>query len=214
MKINASLLEMNLQSSLVLAILPITLLFCASCSSTSPSPPPAESTSVATFKEGVPGGISVNTIKVTATITAVDHEKRQATLLTADGKKTDFKAAPEVVNFDQIHVGDHVKATLTEELVVYVREKGETRRDGQASLIALAPKGAKPAAVMADTIEVTAKVKSVDLKAHKATLEFPDGSTHTVSVRPDVKLSTTDVGREVVIQATEAVAVQVEKPKS
>jgi hypothetical protein len=65
---------------------------------------------------------------------------------------------------------------------------------------------------MADTAEVTTRVKSVDLKQHKATLEFPDGSTKTVAVRPNAKLSATDVGREVVIQVTQAVAVRVEKP--
>ena len=65
---------------------------------------------------------------------------------------------------------------------------------------------------MADTVEVTARVKSVDLARHKATLEFPDGSTRTVSVRPDVKLSSTDVGREIVFRTTEALALKVEKP--
>jgi hypothetical protein len=67
---------------------------------------------------------------------------------------------------------------------------------------------------MADTAEVTTRVKSVDLKQHKATLEFPDGSAKTVAVRPNVKLSATDVGREVVIQVTQAVAVRVEKPNA
>ena len=64
---------------------------------------------------------------------------------------------------------------------------------------------------MAHTVEVTTRVKSVNLKKHEATLEFPNGKTKTFLVRPDVKLSATDVGREVVIRATEGVAVRVEK---
>jgi hypothetical protein len=65
---------------------------------------------------------------------------------------------------------------------------------------------------MADTVEITTRVKSVNMKKRKATLEFPDGSTKTVVVRPDVKLSAADAGREVVLQATDAIAVLVEKP--
>ncbi len=91
------------------------------------------------------------------------------------------------------------------------RQRAGFRKWG-AGPTALAPKGAKPGVVMADTAELTTRVKSVDLKEHKATLEFPDGSTKTVAVRPNVKLSATDVGREVVIQVTQAVAVRVEKP--
>jgi hypothetical protein len=155
----------------------------------------------------------VDTFEIAATVTAVDHAKRQATLLHSDGKKTQFKAGPEVVNFDQVRVGDQVKATVTEELVVYVRQKSEAGgSDHLASLVALAPKGAKPGVVMADTAQVTARVRAVDPDRHKATLEFPDGSTKTVAVRPDVKLSLMDVGREVEIQVTQAVALRVDKP--
>ncbi len=164
------------------------------------------------MKRVCPAAPSWKRYQITATVTAVDHAKRQATLVTPDGKKTSIKVGPEAINFNQVRVGDQVKATVAEQLVVFVREKGEARNDGQAGLIALAPKGAKPGVLMAETVEVTARVKSVDLKKRKATLEFPDGSTRTVSVRPDVKLSATDVGREVVIQATEAIALSVEKP--
>jgi Cu/Ag efflux protein CusF len=65
---------------------------------------------------------------------------------------------------------------------------------------------------MADTAHVTAKVKAVDLDQHKVTLEFSDGRTKTVAVRPDVKLSLIDIGREVDIQVTQAVALRVERP--
>lgn len=193
---------------IALAIVPVAALTLTSCS----TKPTGESRGVAAYQEGVPGGVIVDTFQITATVTAVDHAKRKATLVTPDGKKTEYKAGPEVINFDQVRVGDQLKVTVAEQLVVYVREKGEARTDGQAGLIALAPKGTKPGVLMADTVEVTTRVKSVDLKKHKATLQFPDGSTKTVAVRPDVKLSASDVGREVVIQATEAIAVLVEKP--
>ena len=56
-------------------------------------------------------------------------------------------------------------------------------------LVALAPKGAKPGGIMAATTQVTAKVTAIDVEHHKATLQFEDGTTRTVAVRPDVDLA-------------------------
>jgi len=47
---------------------------------------------------------------------------------------------------------------------------------------------------------------------HTATLQLPDGSSKTFKVRPDVELTKDNVGTEVVIRTTEAVAISVEKP--
>ena len=207
-------MKTNTSKLIVLSLVPAAVLVCTSCSTDSSGEggTSATATREASTQAGVPGGVVIDTYKITGKITEVDHAKRTYTLLTPDGRKTPYKAGPEVTNFDQVRVGDQVKAIVTDSLVVRVREKGEPRSDGETGVVALAPKGGKPGVLMADTTEVTARVKSVDLANHKATLEFPDGSARTVSVRPDVKLSSTDVGREIVFRTTEAVAIRVEKP--
>jgi translation elongation factor P/translation initiation factor 5A len=160
----------------------------------------------------VPGGVIVDTYKITATVTAVDAASRHVTLVTPDGTKTTFKAGPEVVNFPQIQVGDQVKAMVAEQLVVFVRKYGEPATDGEAALVALAPVGAKPGVLMANTVEVTAKVEAIDLEHRKATLRFPDGKSKTFTVRKDVDLTKSRIGDEVVFRTTEALAITVEKP--
>jgi len=107
---------------------------------------------------------------------------------------------------------DQVKATVVEQLVVFLRKDGTPPSDGQATTVALAPKGAKPGVLVADTVEVTAKVKSIDLKRHKATLQFSDGKSKTFAVRPDVDLTKAKLGEEVVMRTTEALAIVVERP--
>ena len=154
----------------------------------------------------------VSTYELTATVAALDKAKRKVTLVDAAGIKKTVKAGPEVINFDQIRVGDQLKITATEELVVYVAGAGETPGDGEAQLVALAPKGAKPGALMAEAIQVTAKVTAIDVEHRKATLRLEDGTTRTVAVRPDVDLSKRKVGDSVVIRITEALAIQVAKP--
>ena len=208
-------MKTNTSRLIVLSLMPAAVLVCTSCSSSDSSGgggTAATASREASTQKGVPGGVVIDTYQITAKVTEVDHAKRTYTLETPDGRKTPYKAGPEVTHFDQVRVGDQVKATVTDSLVVRAREKGEARTDGETSVVALDPKGGKPGVLMADTVEVTARVKSVDLARHKATLEYPDGSTRTVSVRPDVKLSSEDVGREIVFRTTEAVALRVEKP--
>jgi Cu/Ag efflux protein CusF len=171
-----------------------------------------EATGAAVVVGGVPGGGVVATYELTATVAALDKASRKVTLVDAAGIKKTVKAGPEVINFEQIQVGDQLKITATEELVVYVAGEGETPADGGAQLVALAPKGAKPGALMAETTRVTAKVTAIDSNQHKATLQFEDGTTRTVAVRPDVDLSKRKVGDSVVIRITEALAIQVAKP--
>jgi hypothetical protein len=195
-----------------MALFPAALLTFTSCSSTS-STPAVETTATAAYKQGVPGGVVVETHKLTAKVTSLDAATRKVTLLTADGEKTKVKCGPEVINFDQIRVGDRLKVTVTEELVAYLAETGAPPSDGAATAVILAPKGAKPGGVLADTVQVTAKVTAIDLKKHKATLQFPDGSTRTVAVRSDVDLTKRQVGEEVVIRTTEMLVISVEKPQ-
>ena len=194
-----------------LTLLPAALLTFTSCSSTS-SKPARETTSSAAYQQGVPGGVVVETHNITATVTGIDAASRIVTLVTPDGKKTPIKCGTEVINFDQIRVGDQLKVTVTEELTVQMAAEGAPPNDGAVTVVALAPKGAKPGGIVANTVQVTAKVTAIDLKHHKATLQFPDGTTRTVAVRKDVDLTQRKVGEKVAIRTTEAVAISVEKP--
>jgi hypothetical protein len=162
--------------------------------------------------EGVPGGTVVQTYELKATATSIDKAARKVTLMDATGIKTAVKAGPEVANFDQIRVGDELDIIAAKELVVSVTGEGEMPSDSGAQMVALSPKGAKPGAIMAETTQVTAKVTAIDVANHEATLQFADGSTRTVAVRPDVDLSKRKVGDKVLIRTTGALAIQVVKP--
>jgi hypothetical protein len=194
-----------------LALLPAALLTFTSCSSSS-SKPGVETTMTASAQQGVPGGVVVETHKMTAQVTDIDAADRKVTFVTPDGKKSTVKCGPEVVNFNQIRVGDQIKVTVAEQLVIAMATDLPRQSDGPAALVVLAPVGAKPGGVVASTVQVTAKVSAIDLKHHKATLQFPDGSTRTVAVRKDVDLTKRAVGEEVVIRTTDALAISVEKP--
>lgn len=171
-----------------------------------------ESANAAVVKPGVPGGSIVQTYELKATVTAVDQATRKVTLMDASGIKSTVKAGPEVANFDQIRIGDELKITAAQELIVSVTGEGEATSDGSDQVVAVAPQGAKPGAIMAETTQVTAKVTAINAEKHTATLQFEDGTTRTVAVRPDVDLSKRKVGDKVVIRITGALAIRVVKP--
>lgn len=194
-----------------LALLPAALLIFCSCSST-PKTAELHQTTVVETQPGVPGGVTVNTYQSSATVTAIDAATRSVTVVSPNGATATFKCGPAVLNFDQIHVGDVIRAKLTKEAVVFLRPADEPATDGQAGAIALPAKGGQPGIAMGDTVEVTATVEAINLKRHEATLLFPDGTTKTVPVRPDVDLTKAKLGQHVVIRTTRSVAFSVEKP--
>lgn len=191
----------------VLAVV-FTLTSCASVS----APSPAETSSASAYQEGVPGGIIVNTLDVSARVTAIDKANRKVTLLAPDGETFTVKVGPAAVNFNQVGVGDWVNLTVTEELVVYLNQGGESGNDESAALVALAPKGAQPGGLIAETTQITGTVTAIDLEKRTATLRFEDGSTKTFPVRSDVDLTKRKVGEQVVFRITEMIAISVEKP--
>jgi hypothetical protein len=193
-----------------LATMLFPLALCSSCSTT-PKTAEVHQTQVAVTQPGVPGGMTIDTYQSSATVTAIDAGTRSVTVVSPNGATDTFKCGTNVINFDQIHVGDQIRSTLTKEFVVFLRPADEPAMDGRAGVIALPAKGEKPGVAVADTMEVTATVKAIDLQRHEATLLFPDGNTKTVPVRPDVDLTKAKLGQQVVIRSTRTMALLVEK---
>lgn len=188
-----------------LALMPVALMTFTSCSTMMSG---QEEATVIETKGGVE---VIDTFTTTAKVTAIDLNTRKLTLTTPDGKRTTFKAGPDVVNFNQIQIGDQVKITATEDLVVFIRMSGAPPSVGEAGVVALAPVGAKPGMLMADTVEVTVKIIAIDLKSRKVTLQFADGSTKKFKVGKKADLSSVKPGDDVTVRVTEAIAILVVK---
>jgi translation elongation factor P/translation initiation factor 5A len=196
-------------SMTTLALLPTAVFTLTSCSSTAP---PDVGTSKITYTKGVPGGVIVQTVKMTATVTAIDQAKRTATLLASDGKKFVVKVGPEVVNFHQVRVGDLVNATVTQKIAAHLDKENTASTDGTTAVVARAGEGDQPGGLVAETTQTTGKIIAIDVSKRTATLWFEDGNTQTVPIRKDVELSRFKVGQQVVFRVTDMVAIWVEKP--
>src|SRR6185437_16718102 len=72
-------------------------------------------------KDAKPGKVSVNVVKLTGTVKAVDLQNKTVTVEGSGGKIVTVNA-PNARNLDQVHVGDKVNLQYTEELALFVRK--------------------------------------------------------------------------------------------
>jgi hypothetical protein len=186
-----------------LAILPATVLALAACS--------IGGNQQTTMVTGHKSAAMVDTYTNSATVTHIDATHRKLALKFANGARRTLKCGPEVVNFNQIKVNDRVNVTLVNELAVSIGH-GKAPSASATDAVALAPVGAKPGAIMANTVQLTAKVTAINTGTRMVTLKLPDGSSKTLKVDPAVDLAKAKVGDNVTVRHTEAMAITVAKP--
>jgi len=98
-------------------------------------------------------------------------------------------------------------------IAVQVTKPGAAEGSQVKETVTRAKPGEKPAGAVAKQVTVTATVEKIDKKKMIATLKGPEGKVVDVKVRDPKNLENVNVGDQVVITYTEAVAVSVEKPK-
>jgi hypothetical protein len=180
----------------------------ALCACAPKLPPPTVETTV---KETPTGAEVVETVQITGAVVGINYDTRQIVLRGPAGGELTYKADKSAVNFDKIKVGYLVKLTVTEKIAVNLSKEKAPESAGIGATVVLAPKGAMPGGVVADTAEVTATVAAVDAKARKVTLNFVDGSSDTVAVGKAVDLTKVTPGDTVTARLSESIAIAVER---
>jgi len=161
-----------------------------------------------------PGTASAaQTVRVTATITAIDPKTREVTLKGPQGNEVTIEAGPRVKNFAQMKVGDLVNVEYVEALTLELKKGGgqpvgKTTHVGEAG----AASGKMPAGMTGRKITVVADVTAVDPPTQTITLRGPE---RTVDLRvPDPEqFKLIAKGDQVEATYSEALAVKVERVK-
>ncbi|MUV15475.1 hypothetical protein [Noviluteimonas gilva] len=154
------------------------------------------------------------TIEKTATVTAVDKAKREVTLKTEDGQSQTIVVDPEVKRFDEVAVGDTVRAKYTVGITSELR--AATEEEKKDPLVAVEGGGRAstdqaPAAGVARMFRVVATIEAIDRAAQTVTLKGPEGNYVTVKVEDPALLAKPKIGDTVVITAAESVVLSLEK---
>jgi hypothetical protein len=151
----------------------------------------------------------------TATVEAIDLDKRVITLKSPKGDIFDIVAGEQVKNLAQIKVGDTVEATYYESIAVQVFKPGAMPQGASAAVAAerLAKPGEKPAGIVGSQVTITATVESISPNKTSVTLKMADGKLKAVKVKDKKNLDNVKVGDEVSITATETLAIEVKPAK-
>jgi Cu/Ag efflux protein CusF len=97
--------------------------------------------------EGTPRVIQADSVKVTATVEAIDLDKRMVTLKDENGVLTDVQVGKEVRNLAQVKKGDQVVAVYREAVAYEVFKAGTAKPSADESVVGERAKlGEKPAA--------------------------------------------------------------------
>jgi Cu/Ag efflux protein CusF len=164
-------------------------------------------------KDVKPSGIKERTITKTATVQAVDLDKRVVTLKGEQGNVFDLKVGEEAKNLPQVKVGDLVTVKYYESLAFEVTKPGQAVAAGATAGVASAKPGEKPAAVAAGQATMVATVEAIDTKKNYVTLKGPDGKIKEIKVKDPKNLVNVKVGDQVAITYTEALAIEVTPAK-
>lgn len=161
-----------------------------------------------------PGVIMTNVIGVEATVEAVDYEKRTATLKRTEVETITIKVDKAAKNFDQVKVGDQVIAEYIELVAIFVPQPNEPATAEGMNRVQLGLKNKRPDGIAVKTTEVTATVEAIDHNKSTVKLKGPQGGAVTLNVDPgDKKFYLVKAGQELVVQFTEAITINVKKPR-
>ncbi len=166
------------------------------------------------FAQTAPTGIVKGVEAVmTATVVAIDLQKRIVTLKGPDGEVRDIKVGEEAVNLPQVKVGDLVTVKFYESIAVEVIKPGTAAGAGETSAIVRAKPGEMPGGMAVRQVSVTATITAIDKQKSNMTLKGPEGKLNVVKVQDPANLEKVKVGDELLITYTEALAISVEHVK-
>jgi len=150
--------------------------------------------------------------RVEAVVEAINVDNRIVTLraLTED-ETVVMEVGDEVRNLAQVQVGDRVVVDFYQAVAVDLKKGGglEATAD-QAVVAARAQPGEKPAGGIGEAVEVVATIMAIDREEPSVTLKGPQGNVVDVIVQDPQKLNGVDVGDQVIITYTRAMAISVE----
>ena len=175
--------------------------------------PAAAQTGTAVAAKG-PGVAGVaQTVKLTATITAIDAATRAVTLKGPQGKEVTLTAGEQVKNFAQLKVGDQVNIEYVEALTLELK-KGSTApvsRTEQAGAAGAKP-GERPAGMGGRQVTIVAEVVDLNAQTQVVTLRGPQ-RTVELKVKDPAQFKLIAKGDRVEATYTEALAIVVEPAK-
>jgi hypothetical protein len=153
-------------------------------------------------------------VRIKASVENIDAEKREVTLKGPQGNLVTLTATEAVKRFDEIKVGDTVRAEYLTFLRAEFREP--TAEEKATPLVVLAeagraPKEVAPAGVVGTVVKAVVKVVAINTQEKKVAIQGPRGNFMILPVADEAVLKNLKVGELVIMTYAEAVALSLSK---
>jgi ribosomal 50S subunit-recycling heat shock protein len=163
-------------------------------------------------KDAKPASVVVDVARLSGRVNAIDAEKKTVSIEGAGGRRLTVNAK-NAKNLDQVKVGDKVNLEFIEEMALFVRKSDAPPSATEAQAVQLTPKGQKPGAVVAQTIELTGNVEHIDTQRRMIALKGPAGNVRTFRINKQAKnFALIKKADQAVLRITEAIALSVVRP--
>ena len=151
-----------------------------------------------------PAGYTEEAGTITATVQAIDLEKRIVTVKTPKGELVEIRVDEMVKNLSSVKIGDRVVLSYFKSIAYQVSKPGEVEEIAVKAEV-------KRVGAQTRLITKTATIQDIDRIANTVVLKGPEGNLVGVKVKDPGKLENVQVGDQVVITYTEALAISLEK---
>jgi hypothetical protein len=153
-------------------------------------------------------------VKIKASVENINSEKREVTLKGPQGNLVTVTASEAVKRFDEIKIGDTVRAEYLTFLRAEFREP--TAEEKATPLVVLAeagraPKEVAPAGVVGTVVKAVVKVVAINTQEKKVAIQGPRGNFMILPVADEAVLKNLKVGELVIMTYAEAVALSLSK---
>jgi uncharacterized OB-fold protein len=117
--------------------------------------------------------LPTQTVTVDGTVETIDHPKRVVTIKTTTGEFVTLDVPESVQRFNEVKVGDKVKATYNNNVTVRLKPPGEPAVD-TAKTAKTGGEGARPGGMAAMERTMTATITAIDKSASSMTFVGPN----------------------------------------
>jgi Cu/Ag efflux protein CusF len=154
------------------------------------------------------------TISGSATVQAIDTTSRTITLRDEKGLEDTYSVGPEVKRFNELKVGDTVKMTYYESLVMKMRKPG-TDREPVATSGAVVKRtgGDLPGGTISVQEQATVTIKAIDPAIPSVTVTTADGREVTRKVEDKKNIEGLKVGDTIDLTYTRALLTSIDRAK-
>ena len=161
-----------------------------------------------------PEAIAVDVHQISVKVVGVNHAARTICSGMPNGKTKTYRLSKDIGSITHLKKGDAINATLMDSVAVYIQKKGGRPSATETETVTLSPKGARRGVMVTNTIRISGKVQLVDSQDRVVTITGLNGESRGFKVGPNVKnLNSLKAGDDVVVRYTEAVVLDVQKPK-